>query len=1075
MSASTDAIQQLYVEYFNRPADYAGLNYWVAIYDNSIDKTAVIESIASAFSQSAEYTDLFANKPDTFSKVSAIYSNLFGRTGELAGVNYWAAAIDSGALSLSDAACEIAKGAQGSDLTILTNKVAAATAFTNSLDTVDKALAYSGSIAIAQASAWLTSQADVSWTTPTADQTAALATVLSALGAVSETYDLTTGIDTFTGGAGNDTFNAANVGAVQSLSSFDKINGDGGSDTLNILSVGNAFDDSTTSNLTVSGIEEAIVTSDRKVVLNTSTWTDLTKLTVVAAGATSGTTSVTADDTTAVSVTNTNAGGNSTVVNGGSTVTVNVTDASGGGTITVGNSIAPTGAVNITSANTGSNVSSGSINIQGGSTINIESDQHNNVNTTNTNGSVNILGSTATTGVTVTNAAKATASASVAGVNANSVSITDVNGGADSAGTITSVSVSSFTTLGITDNALTTLNVAYGSGNIIIDNSGLTTPTNKTLALTVNGQTGGTLDDADIYTTLNVTTTGTNSKLANITTGGVTALTVAGSKDLTLTSSAGLTALKTVTVSGAAGLSADLSAASITAVDTSATTGSSKVTIDASKATFTGGDGVDLVTVSGATVTKTISLGAGDDSVIMTSVNTTPTAQIISGEGSDSISMTAALAATASANATFAGQVIGFEKLGLTGATNQTIDLSVLGGFDDVTTSGGNGLTLSNIGSGGNLTLNGAGTAYTVSDSSFATGKSDVLNLNLTDGSGSAVAFASTGITASGVETINIAVTDTQATPTGKFNDSVTLLGNSVETIAVTGNAGLTLTAVSTALTNVDASGITLGDFSWTSGALTAAATVQGSAKGTNTITASAATAAVTYTGGTGNDTFTATNGKSNSISLGDGTNSATVSSGNNTITGGKDADTVVATTGNNIVNLGDGTNSFTATTGNNTYTGGTGVDTVTVGGGLNSLTLGTGADSVKITTAGANGNVYTTITDIDAGDTIDLSGLTTVVSADGALGAKLTLGDTAAFADYLAAGAATVIADAGASTVKWFEFSGNTYIVIDTTVAANTPDDNNVFENGVDSVVKLTGLVDLSTSTLATDVLTIV
>jgi S-layer protein len=147
----------------------------------------------------------------------------------------------------------------------------------------------------------------------------------------------------------------------------------------------------------------------------------------------------------------------------------------------------------------------------------------------------------------------------------------------------------------------------------------------------------------------------------------------------------------------------------------------------------------------------------------------------------------------------------------------------------------------------------------------------------------------------------------------------------------------------------------------------------------------------------------------------------------------------------------------------------------VTVGGGLNSLTLGTGADSVKITTAGTSGNIYTTITDIAAGDTIDLSGLTTVASANGALGAKLTLADTAGFTDYLKAGAQAVIADAGASTVKWFEFSGNTYIVIDTTVAANTPDDNNDFEDGVDSVVKLTGLVDLSTSTLATDVLTIV
>ena len=1068
MSASTEAIQQLYVEYFNRPADYAGLEYWVTIYDNSSNKVAILESIASAFSQSAEYTDLFANRPDNFSKVSAIYSNLFGRSGELAGVNYWAAKINDGSLSLSDAACEIAKGAQGSDLTIINNKVAAASAFTNSLDTVDKVLAYNGSLAIAQASEWLTNQANVSWTTPTAEQTDGLATVLSILGVVSQTYDLTTGIDKFTGTAGNDTFNATNTGAVQSLSSFDTIKGDAGSDTLNILSVGNAFDDTTTSGLTVSGIEEAIVTSDRKVVLNTSTWTDLTELTVQATGATSGSTSVTAGASTAVSVTNTNAGGNSTVVNGGSTVAVNVIDATGGGTITVGNNTAPTGAVTISSTNNANGATTGSINIKGGATIDITTAQNNSVNTTNTNANVNIIGSTATTDVTVTNEMKATASATVAGVNANSVSIQDVNGGADSAGTITSVTVNSFTTLGITDNALTTLNVANGSGNIIIDNSGLTTPTNKTLALNVNGQTGGTLDDADIYTTLNVTTSGANSKFANMTFGGVTALTVAGSKGLTLTSSAGLTALETVTVSGSAGLSADLSGALITAVDTSATTGASTVIIDASKATFTGGAGVDVVKVSSGTITKTISLGAGDDSVDMTSVSATPTAQIISGDGSDSIKMTAALAATASGSSTFAGQVVGFEKLTLTGATNQTIDLSVLGSFNDVTTSGGNGLTLSNIVSDGSLTLNGAGTAYTLGNSAFTAGTSDVINLNLTDGSGSAVAFAGTGITASGVETFNIAVADTQDTPSGTFNDSVTLLGNSAKTITVTGNAGLTLTATDTAATTVDASGITLGGFTWTSGALAAAATIKGSATGTNTIDASAATGgAVTYTGGTGNDSFTATNGKANIITLGDGTNSATVSSGNNTITGGSGADTVIATTGNNIVSLGNGANSFTASSGNNTYTGGTGVDTVTVGGGQNSLTLGTGADVVNITSAGANVNSYTNITDAHSGLSITFSDKGTETFDTN----EVDLAGTAVFQDY----ANAVVQQAGNASVNgafgWFQFGGDTYLV----ESRHDGSGNNAsFVNGTDMIIKLSGLVDLSDATLSGATLTL-
>jgi len=282
-------------------------------------------------------------------------------------------------------------------------------------------------------------------------------------------------------------------------------------------------------------------------------------------------------------------------------------------------------------------------------------------------------------------------------------------------------------------------------------------------------------------------------------------------------------------------------------VNTSATTGASKVTIDASKATFTGGAGADTVTNSSGTSTKAIDLGAGDDSLAMTAVAATPTGKIAGGTGTDTLSMTAALAATASASASFAGIVSGFESLTLSGALDQTIKLDVLGNFNYVTTSGGNGLTLSNMPTGGTLVLNGAGTAYTIGNSAFAAGTSDTINLKLTQGTGAGVAFASTGITAADVENFVVTTADTQATPSGKYNDSVTLLGNSAKSIVVSGNAGLALTAASTALTTVDASGIAGTDiapgFSWTSGALAAAAVVKGSASGANSVTVSAATA----------------------------------------------------------------------------------------------------------------------------------------------------------------------------------------------------------------------------------------
>ncbi len=803
----------------------------------------------------------------------------------------------------------------------------------------------------------------------------------------SKEYMLTTSVDSLYGTKKSDTFNATNTGAAQSLSSFDTINGGAGVDVLKIYSLGYAYEETGIYGLSVSGIETAILKSDRKVVLNTITWTDLTNLTVFAAGATSGATSVTAAATTAVSLTNLNAGGYSTTVNGGSKVEVAATDATGGGIINVGITTANKGAVTINSTNTSSGTTSGSITVKGGTTINITTTQANSVNTTNTNGTVEITGSEDTTAVTVTNAAKATASANVAGVNVSFVSISDVNGGMNEVGKITSVTVNNFTSLLITNNALKSLTLSGGSGNILIDNTGLTTPTNKTLALSINGQTSGTLDDADVYTTLNITTTGVNSTLSNCTFGAVTALNLGGTKVLKLNSTAGLSALKTVTVAGSAGITADLSAATVTSLDTTATTGTSIVTIDASRASFTGGAGVDKITNNAATSTKAISLGAGDDSLTMPSITETLTAAISGGIGTDTLTMTATRAAISSADNTFAGIVTSFENLTLTGATNQTIDLAMLGNFNHVTTSSGNGFTLSNLPTGGTLALIGAGTAYTIANSAFTAGDNDTVNLTLSDGSGSNVSFASTGITANKVENFVIAIADTQATPSGSVKDSVTLLGNSVKSISVSGNAGLTLVASSTALTNVDASGISLGGFSYTTGALAAASVIKGSAIGENMVNASAATGGAV------------------------------------------------------------------------TYTGGTGVDTVTVGRGAHRLTLGTGSDAVTFNAAGANVDTFATITDAGKGDTISFvdKGTETFISA------KVSLPGGTSFEDYLNA----VIQAGGNASVNgafgWFQFSGDTYLVQSRHDGSGG---GGAFVDGTDMIVKLTGLVDLSTAT---------
>jgi S-layer protein len=687
--------------------------------------------------------------------------------------------------------------------------------------------------------------------------------------------------------------------------------------------------------------------------------------------------------------------------------------------------------------------------------------------------------------VSVTQTAAATAGLGITGVNDRSVSVTDVNSASPTdAGTITSVSARNYTTLTVNDNALTTLSLAGGSGNVMINNGNLDTPTNTTLNATVDGLTGGSLIDSGVYTALNITTANTNSRLANISQAAVTALTVAGTKSLTLTSTAGLAALTTVTVSGAAGLTADLSTpGTVTAIDTSGTTGTSVITMNGGTTTFTGGAGVDTVTLVTAS-TKAIALGDGDDTLTIGAL--VPTVAMSGGLGTDTLSMDSTSAKLASGNGTFAGLVNGFEKLVLTGATNQTIDLAALGIANSVQTHGGNGLTLSNLTSGGTLTLDGAGTAYTVDNSPSTIGANETLNLVLSaDASAAGTNFASTGITAANMQTLAITSVDTEATPAGAHDHAVTLLGNAATTITVAGNNGLTLTATDIAATTIDASGITLGGFTWTSGALAAAATIKGSATGTNTIDFSAATGgAVTYTGVSGNDTITASNGENNIIDLGNGTNTVVSTGGDQTITGGSGNDTIVVGNGNNTITTGDGSDLVVTGSGTNVITTGTGAKTLTLGSGSNTVTLethGAGtADTVSVAATGTGSFVPTaTITGLNAAglDTITFAGDSSansftaftagqMISFGDALGNNVVAGSApptlaAAVADALGAPGGNLAQHA----IGAFQYGGDTYLV------EQHGAQGSAFAAG-DTLTKLTGTPTFNTTSVSAGVL---
>lgn len=170
-------IQKLYVAYFNRPADPAGLAFWEGAVEAAKGSTA---AVSAAFAGSAEYKATYANMTNA-QIVDAIYQNLFGRPAEDAGKAYWANLLDKGTVTIDAAVTTIAGSAQGTDMTAYNNKVTAAAAFTAAIDTDAEKAGYSGADANKVAKTFLAGVTDSASlqvaTAPAALNTSVAATV----------------------------------------------------------------------------------------------------------------------------------------------------------------------------------------------------------------------------------------------------------------------------------------------------------------------------------------------------------------------------------------------------------------------------------------------------------------------------------------------------------------------------------------------------------------------------------------------------------------------------------------------------------------------------------------------------------------------------------------------------------------------------------------------------------------------------------------------------------------------------------------------------------------------------------
>lgn len=913
-----------------------------------------------------------------------------------------------------------------------------------------------------------------------------------------QTFTLTTGLDLIPGMAGSNgnTVTAGNdiivavsaaLPANSTLGATDQIDGGQGIDTLKVIS------DGTAPGLGgVSNVEIIEVSSSAGVTLNTSAIAGVTNLNVTkAAGAVSATAAATTDVSATV---NTDA----VTVQGGKNVVVNLAAANAGDNVVVGSTTAAAGtvAVNATSAAAvnGANFTMGTVNVTGGTTVNVIQKAGDASGlivggpaTTHTQGNVTVTGAAATTAVNIKgDAAVAAATGTVAVAGATEVASVKFVAGA---GAVTVGGV-----IFTPSKALTANEVAQAFANLSATAAkpGGATGDTQGSGIAGNGTFTGSLTAVAAFNSAVATgdtvvfTAAKAGTLADLVAGGATVTTttqgvtavagaaaklgvVAGSATVDGTASP---ALKTITVDG---YSTGATTAT-TVLETLNLSNGGAFTAAASAATLA----LNLEKVTGAIAVTTApttlnvkSTGANTSALTAAatkSLNVSGTG-VLNATGSSMASLeTVAVTGTAGLNlgAALYLSLKSIDSTATTGAVTAAINGTLTtytggAGIDSVTLLTGTALTKDiDLGAGDDTLVFGVGVTGSTKALSGGAG-TDTLSMTTVNADALDVAVQTfyTGFErltisdAAASATVDLAnlgftnyVTTSGSTGTLTVNN---LASNGTVVLTAAPTTGVTV-GVKDALTGAaDVLNVVLSSTGNLPAGLLTAANVE--TINISTVDTEVVVAPVVQTKNV--DTLTLTADKASTVNVTGAadltltlTGSVKVTSiDGSAMTGGLTVTSLNATAATTIKG-GAGNDVLTATgTTADVLMGGAGNDTLVSNAGLSVLTGGAGNDIFKIGVASLNVNSYSTIADFAAGDLLEITGASSFAAS------KVVLGGTAVFQDF----ANAITAGTAAGAVSWFQFGGDTYVVQD---AVNTVAS---FNNGVDFVVKLTGLVDLS------------
>lgn len=247
-AAYLDAVQKIYIAFYQRPADPAGLRYWAQRMDAAGgDQAAVIDAFASSNEAKALYGEI--NNDTIGTVIDAIYQALYNRAPDAGGKQFYVDAFKAGKYTAGTIALNILNGASNDDAVAIANKLGVANEFTKQVD--GRALTdpefgsgtnfnatYAGDADAVAARAILAgvtsnpaSVLDASKVTVKIQDKIADATDPIKGQTGGKTFTLTAGIDNIVGTGGNDTIIGGN-GAGTTTGPADQIDGGAGNDTF---------------------------------------------------------------------------------------------------------------------------------------------------------------------------------------------------------------------------------------------------------------------------------------------------------------------------------------------------------------------------------------------------------------------------------------------------------------------------------------------------------------------------------------------------------------------------------------------------------------------------------------------------------------------------------------------------------------------------------------------------------------------------------------------------------------------------------------------------------------------------